>query len=85
MARAPDGAGAPGNGHGNGAGATTGLHQGHASRVSRALPSSLELAALLQPTPAVGGLPVDVAIAMAAGQRGFRPWLLRRPGGLGRQ
>ena len=68
---APDGAGAPGNGHGNGAGATTGLHQGQASRVNRALPSSLELAAVLQPTPAVGGLPVDVAIRWQRDNEGF--------------
>ncbi len=68
---APNGAGAPGNGRGNGAGTTTDLHQGQASRVNRALRSSLELAAVLQPTPAVGGLPVDVAIQWQRDNEGF--------------
>jgi menaquinone-specific isochorismate synthase len=66
-----DGAGAPQNGHGNGAGADTGVQQGQAPRVNRALPSSLELAAVLQPTPAVGGLPVDVAIQWQRDNEGF--------------
>jgi menaquinone-specific isochorismate synthase len=35
------------------------------------LPSSLELAALLQPTPAVGGLPVDAAIQWQRENEGF--------------
>ncbi len=37
----------------------------------RALPTSLELAALLQPTPAVGGLPVDAAIQWQRQNEGF--------------
>jgi len=35
------------------------------------LPTSLELAALLQPTPAVGGLPVAAAIAWQRANEGF--------------
>ena len=35
------------------------------------LPTSLELAALLQPTPAVGGLPVDAAIQWQRQNEGF--------------
>jgi menaquinone-specific isochorismate synthase len=38
---------------------------------SHVLPSSLELAALLQPTPAVGGLPVDAAIEWQRDNEGF--------------
>jgi menaquinone-specific isochorismate synthase len=35
------------------------------------LPTSLELAALLQPTPAVGGLPVDAALRWQRDHEGF--------------
>ena len=38
---------------------------------SAALPTSLELAALLQPTPAVGGLPVEAAIQWQRDNEGF--------------
>jgi len=37
----------------------------------RDLPTSLELAALLQPTPAVGGLPVDAALRWQRDNEGF--------------
>jgi menaquinone-specific isochorismate synthase len=52
----------------NGApGHSNGKNQGR----SAALPTSLELAALLQPTPAVGGLPVDAAIQWQRDNEGF--------------
>jgi len=45
--------------------------RGTLSAGSPAFPTSLELAALLQPTPAVGGLPVDAALRWQRDNEGF--------------
>ena len=45
--------------------------------------SSLALAALLQPTPAVGGLPTEAAVSWQRQNEGFDRGTLRRPGRLG--
>jgi menaquinone-specific isochorismate synthase len=45
--------------------------RGALSTGSAALPTSLELAALLQPTPAVGGLPVGAALRWQRDNEGF--------------
>jgi menaquinone-specific isochorismate synthase len=55
-------AAATGNGNGPGRGSSRGAGR---------LPTSLELAAVLQPTPAVGGLPVDAAIEWQRDNEGF--------------
>jgi menaquinone-specific isochorismate synthase len=69
--------GAGGDGAGGGAaggaphsgGAPNGNGQNHGQGAP--LPTSLELAALLQPTPAVGGLPVEAAIQWQRDNEGF--------------
>jgi menaquinone-specific isochorismate synthase len=45
--------------------------RGALSSANTPLPTSLELAALLQPTPAVGGLPVDAALRWQRDNEGF--------------
>jgi menaquinone-specific isochorismate synthase len=45
--------------------------RGSLSAGATPLPTSLELAALLQPTPAVGGLPVDAALRWQRDNEGF--------------
>jgi menaquinone-specific isochorismate synthase len=45
--------------------------RGSLSPANALLPTSLELAALLQPTPAVGGLPVDAALRWQRDNEGF--------------
>ncbi|MGD0809352.1 MAG: isochorismate synthase [Acidimicrobiales bacterium] len=45
--------------------------RGALARSDAPLPTSLELAALLQPTPAVGGLPVDAALRWQRDNEGF--------------
>jgi menaquinone-specific isochorismate synthase len=64
VGRGADGASRSGQ-SGNGAS----HRNGHA--VSTGVPTSLELAALLQPTPAVGGLPVDTALEWQRANEGF--------------
>ncbi|HTT91633.1 MAG TPA: chorismate-binding protein [Acidimicrobiales bacterium] len=67
-----DGASRPGQ---SGNGAVHGnacLHaQGNGRADGAGLPTSLELAAVLQPTPAVGGLPVDAAVEWQRENEGF--------------
>jgi menaquinone-specific isochorismate synthase len=59
-----------GVGYGAGAVGDGPAHPG-ASGLAPALPTSLEIAALLQPTPAVGGLPVDAALRWQRDNEGF--------------
>ena len=62
------GDGAGGDGHAGNGPAPGPQHQ---AALAQALPTSLEIAALLQPTPAVGGLPVDAALRWQRENEGF--------------
>ncbi len=66
-----DGSGAGADGASRSGQSGNGASHRNGHTVSTGVPTSLELAALLQPTPAVGGLPVDAALEWQRDNEGF--------------